>query len=155
MSMVAQETEILQGGDSYTCQVCHREYPLKYKYWGRVCTGTCKKCKKRRADDIRAVAKSWRPLIIHRSQGKCEVCGFYCPAILRIHHKRPVAKGGNSREENLIALCPNCHAIVHAVTPGDEKALYGLSLWLGTFMPDDQQEKIYDLIITHARNFND
>ena len=54
----------------------------------------------------------------------CEVCGWVPPAIVAeasgadmmpVHHLRGVASGGDHSRENLILLCPNCHAIAHSV----------------------------------------
>jgi hypothetical protein len=32
---------------------------------------------------------------------------------INLHHLDPVSKGGGNTYENLIALCPNCHALHH------------------------------------------
>ena len=67
-----------------------------------------------------------------------------------IHHIVPVKALGAGDDTNLIALCPNCHAIVHSVEPGNEAEFHGLDLWLETFMPYEQRCKIDDLIFKHA-----
>ena len=50
----------------------------------------------------------------------CAVCGWHPPTFLSnvhkrtflaIHHLIPVASGGSDEDENLIILCPNCHAL--------------------------------------------
>jgi HNH endonuclease len=39
---------------------------------------------------------------------------------LEFHHLTPVAKAGGNSENNLIALCPNCHALHHkGIIPDD------------------------------------
>jgi len=32
---------------------------------------------------------------------------------LEVHHKVPLAEGGDDTVENAIALCPNCHRHAH------------------------------------------
>jgi 5-methylcytosine-specific restriction protein A len=46
----------------------------------------------------------------------CEECltkGRYV-ATEEIHHKLPLAQGGTHDRKNLIALCKECHARIHA-----------------------------------------
>jgi hypothetical protein len=40
---------------------------------------------------------------------ECRRCGY--SVVVEIHHIHPVAKGGSDDESNLIALCPNHHAL--------------------------------------------
>jgi 5-methylcytosine-specific restriction endonuclease McrA len=52
-------------------------------------------------------------LVIKRDK-KCELCGYaLVPEILCVHHKIEVRDGGSDGEDNLIVLCPNCHALEH------------------------------------------
>lgn len=44
---------------------------------------------------------------------RCFACQNHFPPILNNHHIKPVGKGGESWIENLVRLCPNCHALVH------------------------------------------
>jgi predicted HNH restriction endonuclease len=32
-----------------------------------------------------------------------------------LHHVIPVAKGGGNEADNLVVLCPNCHAMAHRI----------------------------------------
>jgi len=41
----------------------------------------------------------------------CDRCGFSDKRILEIHHKDKNRK--NNDEDNILLLCPNCHAILH------------------------------------------
>lgn len=41
----------------------------------------------------------------------CELCGF--KEIVDLHHIVPKMYGGEDNPENLITLCPNCHAAIH------------------------------------------
>lgn len=61
----------------------------------------------------------WKPLakkiMVFRRKSMikeiCYLCGF--TKALEIHHIIPRAKGGNNKIENLVMLCPNCHALTH------------------------------------------
>ncbi len=57
-------------------------------------------------------AKNVRSMVIERQDGKCMVCACHCAPIAAIHHVQSVREGGTGNDENLIALCPNCHAVV-------------------------------------------
>jgi hypothetical protein len=48
----------------------------------------------------------------------CEHCAWYPPApeMLHAHHVVPIMAGGPDTIENLLVLCPNCHAVAHYVT---------------------------------------
>lgn len=45
--------------------------------------------------------------------GTCQSCGLVCDDIAITHHINGVGGGGSSDYNNLIVLCPNCHALVH------------------------------------------
>ncbi len=59
--------------------------------------------------------------ILDRANGICEKCKKTAPFIkdndnkpyLEVHHKIPLAEGGDDTIENAIALCPNCHRHAH------------------------------------------
>lgn len=56
-----------------------------------------------------------------RASGACEECKQAAPfhrrsdrtPYLEVHHRMPLAKGGEDTLENAIALCPNCHRKAH------------------------------------------
>ena len=52
---------------------------------------------------------------------RCEACGWKAPQLLHrllcVHHIVPVCRGGSHDRENLVLLCPNHHAIAHALFP--------------------------------------
>lgn len=58
---------------------------------------------------------------LERADGVCQSCGLPAPfkrksndqAYLEVHHKKPLAEGGEDTLENAIALCPNCHRKAH------------------------------------------
>lgn len=44
---------------------------------------------------------------------KCYACQAKLREILAKHHIKPVSKDGESWLENIVRLCPNCHALIH------------------------------------------
>jgi hypothetical protein len=52
--------------------------------------------------------------IMVRCARHCCVCRKFKPLQLQIHHIKPEAKGGTDDEDNLIAICLDCHAAVHS-----------------------------------------
>ena len=59
--------------------------------------------------------------VLYRAEGSCEGCGKEAPFFrssdgspyLEVHHRNPLAEGGDDTVENAIALCPNCHREFH------------------------------------------
>ncbi len=59
--------------------------------------------------------------VLNRANGICEHCKREAPFLrdndnspyLEVHHKIPLAEGGNDTVDNAIALCPNCHRHAH------------------------------------------
>jgi 5-methylcytosine-specific restriction protein A len=59
--------------------------------------------------------------VLHRAHGKCEHCKRPAPFLrrsnkspyLEVHHRIQLAAGGQDSIENAIALCPNCHRMLH------------------------------------------
>jgi len=59
--------------------------------------------------------------VLNRANGICESCNNKAPfnrstdgtPYLEVHHKIPLANGGEDTIENAIALCPNCHRKAH------------------------------------------
>jgi len=59
--------------------------------------------------------------VLERANGVCEKCRKPAPFVrasdlspyLEVHHKRPLAEGGEDTVENAVALCPNCHRECH------------------------------------------
>jgi len=65
-----------------------------------------------------------RKLIAARG-GACEICGATASVrALEVHHRQPVLKGGDDREENLQVLCFACH---HRLQPCST----GCGAWAG------------------------
>ncbi len=59
--------------------------------------------------------------VLYRAKGNCEKCLSIAPfnrksdgsPFLEVHHKVPLAQGGDDTVENAVALCPNCHREAH------------------------------------------
>ncbi len=59
--------------------------------------------------------------VLNRANGICERCRKPAPFLrksdgtpfLEVHHRTPLAEGGEDTTENALALCPNCHREVH------------------------------------------
>lgn len=59
--------------------------------------------------------------VLYRADGRCEACSKLAPFIrksdgtpyLEVHHRKPLASGGEDTVANAIALCPNCHRHAH------------------------------------------
>jgi len=59
--------------------------------------------------------------VLYRAAGECEACLAPAPferrtdrsPYLEVHHRTPLAAGGDDTVENAIALCPNCHRKAH------------------------------------------
>lgn len=56
-----------------------------------------------------------KPEIVKVFNDRCFVCGFDCTPVLAIHHIEHLSSGGDNQPDNLIPLCPNCHAMVHKI----------------------------------------
>ncbi len=77
-----------------------------------------------RESTIRVFQKS--PYIIdytlRRASGVCELCNQKAPFnkpngehYLEVHHIHQLADGGEDTTENAVALCPNCHRMMHSL----------------------------------------
>ena len=54
-----------------------------------------------------------RKRVLHEAGYKCGNPICRCILTLDIHHLVPVSEDGADEPENLLALCPNCHALHH------------------------------------------
>jgi hypothetical protein len=61
----------------------------------------------------KALAVDLRHLVLHESGYRCGNPGCRTILTLDIHHLDPVSEGGPNIAENLLPLCPNCHAQHH------------------------------------------
>jgi len=59
--------------------------------------------------------------VLRQARGKCECCGRNAPfrratngtPYLELHHAIQLAAGGPDTVENAVAVCPNCHRLLH------------------------------------------
>jgi hypothetical protein len=100
----------------------------------------------------------------------CEVCDFtppralagpgspYLARLLHAHHVVPVACGGTDDPDNLIVVCPTCHAVAHAL--GRIGRMAAVREWVGPRSRDelieenrllDDPEAWVDWIRAHGR----
>lgn len=106
-----------RGSVELTCVVCKNTFrrpPSRAIYRSPVCDKVCRGILSRSAAPGSPYsARQW----LHRRGRltKCEECG-YCkhPEILAVHHKD--GNRSNNAIDNLVILCPNCHAIEHYVS---------------------------------------
>ncbi len=73
---------------------------------------------RRRRPRLRLDQESYQRLrerVFERDGWRCQHCG--CLSELQVHHIRARSLLGNDAEENLIALCAQCHRQVHLRTP--------------------------------------
>ena len=77
-----------------------------------------------RASSIIVKSRQSKQHLIGKAGTACEVCGWsfnrrdilrsvHC--LITAHHVIPVACSGTSEPDNLVLLCPNCHAIAHDI----------------------------------------
>jgi 5-methylcytosine-specific restriction protein A len=59
---------------------------------------------------------------LRRASGACELCNQKAPfnkpngePYLEVHHIHQLADGGEDTTENAVALCPNCHRMMHSL----------------------------------------
>ena len=62
--------------------------------------------------------RSYREAVYANAGAKCKFCPENSRVVLVIHHKLPKKKGGTDAMDNLVVVCRNCHAKVHAGLPG-------------------------------------
>jgi len=66
---------------------------------------------------------------LHESGYKCGNPACHSVVTLDIHHLEQVSAGGGDTAENLLPLCPNCHALHHrGVIPADSIRAWKLLL---------------------------
>lgn len=61
----------------------------------------------------KALQPATRMLVLHEAGYKCSNPACRMVLTLDIHHIEYVAEGGANSQDNLLALCPNCHSLHH------------------------------------------
>lgn len=57
----------------------------------------------------------WAHSRVASDDSQCAICGCENPNVLQQHHRIPSRFGGTDREENLVVLCSNCHAVIERI----------------------------------------
>lgn len=71
-----------------------------------------------RVDAINTIGV-WKQRVKERDGFTCQLCHLHEPLIVTAHHIHPVGDGGSKFDiSNGQTLCPNCHALVHAIKHG-------------------------------------
>lgn len=68
--------------------------------------------------------KNWRLIrqeVLESDNFTCQMCNKHLPdGPITVHHIIPRSDGGNSDNENLISLCPDCHDEIEETSPSRE-----------------------------------
>ena len=59
----------------------------------------------------RKLTESFKKIIAHKQQYKCLKCDKLLPPSFQIDHIIPFSISKDDSEQNLQALCPNCHSL--------------------------------------------
>src|SRR5574343_250313 len=96
---------------TFKCQNCWIFYKSSYKK-SKFCSTECKKDYYNDYNEDLSLEQKKR--VLKKRSNYCHDCGFdKVPSILEVHHIIPTYKGGLDTYDNLVLLCPNCHAIRH------------------------------------------
>ena len=87
-----------------------------------------------------------RDIVELRSNGSCEICGYWCPPILQFHHVVPTNRGGEDYPFNVACICPNCHATIHSHARGNEMQLIKVASWIECIMPEKAATLLIEFI---------
>lgn len=100
---------------------------------------------------------------LRRAQGICDLCNNLAPfmtnkneAYLESHHVIPLAKKGKDSIVNTVALCPNCHKLMH-YGKNSKQNLQKLKNKLKTYIQNDiniSSKEIDTLIEEYKKNFH-
>lgn len=118
-----------------------------------------RKKRKRALSFARRLAEKQRSQVVSRSEGRCSVCDICAPFTLHLHHIRPVSDGhplvhimmsDEQTIENLVALCPNCHAVVEKLRT-QLKDNYHFLKWLSSTYGAEKEVLLRSLSNWHNR----
>lgn len=74
------------------------------------CDGTLENVDARRK---RIIPPRLRRKVLRRDNHQCQAPDCQNTSYLQLHHRLPIAQGGQTTEENLITLCNSCHRQLH------------------------------------------
>lgn len=93
------------------CGTCGVPTSGRRGYCSKVC-GRIGRAKTLAATWALKPATTWKAVALNRDEHRCRLCGF--ALVPHVHHIVRRADGGTNDLENLITVCPNHHAMVHA-----------------------------------------
>ncbi len=100
------------------CGICSKVFiiaPARVKRGIRYCSHECgneARARRLRKEEGHKKSNILRERVANRDNNKCKICDF--DHIVHVHHITPKKEGGIHSFGNLITLCPNHHAMVHA-----------------------------------------
>ena len=65
-----------------------------------------------------AIPEHIKQEVVRIQNGKCAICTSQDQGLHIFHHKIKRSRGGSNTVENILFLCPECHALVHAKEEG-------------------------------------
>ena len=83
--------------------------------------------------------------LLDRDNGKCRVCDLSWTPILIAHHIKPASEFGDGNPDNIITLCPNCHALVHFFRRKYNKCLNNDLNIIMRELPEQMLKRIIDI----------
>ena len=63
----------------------------------------------KKSKNSRSVSGVVKKIVASNQQWKCGDCGITLDYSYEVDHKIPLFKGGSNHQDNLVALCRNCH----------------------------------------------
>lgn len=98
------------------CAFCGETF-LAYQKNTVYCSDKCRRQAYRKTRGLNLNKRFWqnlREFVLERDNYTCQDCGKFLMDIgLAVHHIKPLYKGGNNNETNLISLCHKCHKKRH------------------------------------------
>ena len=69
-----------------------------------------------------ASPKQWQAIAAGKA-GPCRVCSAVTPRLMQLHHVVWREDGGDDVADNIVAVCPPCHAALHRRAPAIARLL--------------------------------
>lgn len=109
--------------------------------------------KERHIKEERAKTAAYRSAVLERQEGYCHLCSRYVAHVMQLHHIKPLEKLGLTTLENIVGLCPTCHAVLHSIawTREDEKISQLVTYFDDNHTPE-QVDEFYRLSVFLADN---
>jgi hypothetical protein len=95
--------------------------------------------------ESRNMAALFRGDVIRGTQGRCAVCNVFAPYVLEVHHIRAIGDNGTGCPDNLVALCPTCHALVHKCRTNLAESPY-FHDWLRNHYGAEGYERVFRIV---------